>query len=60
MSYVNVIVTICGLWLLQTLSVCLSVCLTLAAYYLETNELILMRFVLLNLVLGLIDCVEIW
>ena len=42
------------------LSVCLSVCLALAVYCWETNELILMWFLLLNLVLGPIDCVEIW
>ena len=42
------------------LSVYVFVCLTLAACCSETNELILKQFLLLNLVLGSIDCVKIW
>ena len=38
--------------------ICLCVCLALVAYYSETIEPILMRFLLLNLVLGPIDCVK--
>ena len=46
---VNLIVTVYGLWLLQ--SICVSVCLALAAYCLETNESNLMQFLLLKLIL---------
>ena len=56
----QLIVTVYGLWLLQTLYVCVSVCvcLALAANCSETNEPILMRFLLLNLVLSPIVCVK--